>query len=222
MTIDDLDSVTARERTAGMPTRLLVLIVGSLMLCGCSRLLAGDGLVNFGHLDRLTTAMTVEGASVLAVAIYANAPEYEPVDEPGEGYACLDDTARAAILLMDHHESFGDEAALLKAQGMVRFVLQLQSGNGLFYNFVYPDGRINRHGKTSRRKFDFWTARGMWVLGRAVAAFAEQDLPFARRCERAARLTMQAFASRVFSRLQLVERAGRQLPAFQLLCGNDC
>jgi hypothetical protein len=181
-----------------------------------------DKLVNLAYLDHLTTEMTVGEEKVLAVAIYANAPDYVPVDEPSEGYACVDDVARAAVLLMEHWEKYGEESSLRKAKGMVTFVLKLQCGDGLFYNFVYPDGTINLKGKTSLRSFDFWTSRGMWVLGRAVEVFETRDPAFARRCERAARLTLQAFAVRVLDNLEVTKIHGRMVPDFQLLCGNDC
>lgn len=186
--------------------------VMALLLFSLSSVAMAGDLVNLSYLDHLSTEMKIEGEKVLAVAIYANAPDYEVVDEPAEGFACVDDVARAAVLLMDYHRKHGCGASLQKARAMIRFVLKLQCPDGLFYNFVYPDGSINRYGKTSRKKFDFWTSRGMWVLGRAVETFKTKEPAFARRCERAARLTLQAFTVRVLGNPS----------GFQLLCGNDC
>ena len=58
--------------------------------------------IRLDHLRRLTLDVTVGGRPARAVALYAEAPGYEPTGSPArdgaEGLACVDDAARAALV----------------------------------------------------------------------------------------------------------------------------
>src|SRR5450631_4520891 len=58
-------------------------------------------LVNTTHLDYLYIPVTFpDGTNAAGVHIYAEAPDYHFVDAPGEGYTCVDDVSRAALVYL--------------------------------------------------------------------------------------------------------------------------
>ncbi len=174
-----------------------------------------DDIVNFAHLEHLTVDLTITGQKTQGIVIYADGPDFKLVNAPGEGFACVDDVARAAVLYIDANK-------LDKARPLLNFVLQLQGENGLFYNFVYKDGTINRFGKTSRLCDDFWTSRGLWALGKGAEAFRHVEPVFAKACQQGAEKTLRALGLRMKKRSKLVQRYGRTFPTFFLLRGTDC
>ena len=62
---------------------------------------------------------------------------------------------------------------------MLRFVVALQTEDGEFYNFIFSDGTINKNGRTSKKSFDFWAARGYWALAKGYKIFKPIDKNFA-------------------------------------------
>lgn len=132
-------------------------------------------LVNLAHLDRLCEEVTIAGQPCTIVHIYSDAPGYGWTDAAGEGIACVDDIARAAVVYM----RAGDAGHFARIRSLLRFVLLLQNSDGTFYNFVHRDLTINREGATSFASFGFWAARGYWALGEGYAFFRERDPAFA-------------------------------------------
>ena len=66
--------------------------------------------VNKSHLLSLIEKVKLNGDSVCVVDIYADYPTYKPVEAKGEGFACVDDAARAAIFLIRYNEVFHKDA----------------------------------------------------------------------------------------------------------------
>ncbi|HNW58971.1 MAG TPA: hypothetical protein PKI62_04805 [bacterium] len=159
------------------------MLILALLWSSCTT--APRSLVNLAHLDRLCEEVTIAGQPCTIVHIYSDAPDYGWTDAAGEGIACVDDVARAAVVYM----RAGDARHLARIRGLLRFVLLLQNNDGTFYNFVHRDLTINREGPTSVASFGFWAARGYWSLGEGYAFFRERDPAFAaelrsafRRC----------------------------------------
>jgi hypothetical protein len=141
------------------------------------------GAVNFAHIDRLLERISLGGETVTIIHIYANYPDYRWVaaaESGPEGIACVDDAARAAVMLMRSWELRGDTAALGRSRGLLRFVMQMQAPDGEFYNFVRSDHTINTTGRTSLKSFGWWASRGLWAMAMGGRVFAERDTAFAR------------------------------------------
>jgi hypothetical protein len=122
--------------------------------------------------------------SVAIVHVYANYPDYAWVDakESGpEGIACVDDAARAAVVLLRDFELHGRTGSLDRARPLLKFVLAMQAEDGEFYNFVRKDNTINRDGKTSFKSFGWWAARGTWALALGYRVMQHVDTAFALR-----------------------------------------
>jgi len=124
-----------------------------------------NNLLNFRHLEHLYEPIRMDGQRVGIVHIYSEAPDYRWVDASGEGITCVDDVARAAALYLRQYRFTGDETYFQKSRLLLRFVMGMQAPNGLFYNFLLPDHRINKTRHNSVNRLDFWTARAVWALG---------------------------------------------------------
>jgi hypothetical protein len=136
--------------------------------------IAGLGILSY--LDALTFNFTFEGKEVSPVLIYA-APDpdrpgyFIPIraEETGyEGVACVDDTARAAVLALGVYEQTRNPRALRLAGKWLSFVQYMQYPDGDFVNFVRNEnGRRNASGPTSVKGGVWWTGRALWALARA-------------------------------------------------------
>jgi hypothetical protein len=139
--------------------------------------------VNFAHIDRLLERISLGGDTVSIIHIYANYPDYRWVaaaESGPEGIACVDDAARAAVMLMRSWELSGDTAALGRSRGLLRFVMHMQAPDGEFYNFIRSDHTINTTGRTSLKSFGWWASRGLWAMAMGGRVFADRDPAFAR------------------------------------------
>lgn len=128
------------------------------------------------YLEALTFTFVFEGKRVSPILIYAvpdpeSPGRYVPVlaeDSGYEGIACVDDTARAALLALGAYEQTGDLKALRLARRWLTFVQYMQYADGEFANFVRnATGWRNASGPTSIKGGPFWTARALWALARA-------------------------------------------------------
>lgn len=167
------------------------MLLAWLVLSGGLGDVPGAPVLNFSHLDHLTEAIAFMGDSVSIVHIYANYPDYRWVSaqESGpEGIACVDDAARAAVLLLRHFELQHDHSSLARARPLLRFLMYMQSEDGNFCNFILPDHSINTTGRTSVRSFGWWAARGLWAMATGARVLKESDPglaeELARRVER--------------------------------------
>jgi hypothetical protein len=131
--------------------------------------------VNLDNLDTLEFSFPgQDGTPKTGWSIYA-----EPVDRsqplgavkqvgaPGEGFSCVDDVARVALVDLQQFEKTGKPELGAKATEAIKFCLNQQDGQGHFYNFVNADGSINKTGQTSVPGLNWWTARAFWALERA-------------------------------------------------------
>jgi len=159
--------------------------------------------VSFAHLDHMFAEATVEGERVGVLHIYSEAPDYRFAIEPNEGYACVDDVARAMVLLAA--EPRLGAAQLRQLELMTRFVLRMQADNGYFHNFIWAGGRINREYRTSRAELNWWSLRALWGLEAAL-----RRLP--AKSDTATR--MRTATARLVANLKRDLPAGRKLESF--------
>jgi len=93
-----------------------------------------------------------------------------------EGIACIDDTARAAILALQVYERQGSPAARRLAHDWLSFVAYMQQPDGRFVNFILDEhGAKNLPGRTSYVGGRWWTARAMWALATAWRITGDSD-----------------------------------------------
>ena len=156
----------------------IILLLNLGLACGRSSSnnykLQHGTLLNFAHLDYLFEKIRINNREVGIIHIYSNAPDYAWTNAPGEGIACVDDAARAAVLYLRQYKSTRNEDYFLKSKLLLRFILTMQAPNGLFYNFIHRDYRINKTRKNSVNKFDFWTARAVWALGEGYSILKDR------------------------------------------------
>jgi hypothetical protein len=130
-----------------------------------------SSLVNTAHLDHLYTPVVFpDGAPAAGIYIYSNYPDYVNVEATGEGFACVDDVSRAALVYLRAGKYLTDTASRSKLVNLIGFLLEMQSGNGYFYNFMLSNGQINSTGSTSVNNQNWWSWRAFQTLTEAAPA----------------------------------------------------
>jgi hypothetical protein len=135
-------------------------------------------LINTQHLDHLYEEIELKDQPVAVIHIYANAPDYNWTDAPGEGIACVDDVARAAVFYSRHFKYSGNKVSEHKAKRLLTFVKVMQADNGYFYNFIDEEYQIEKDTWNSKPVDDWWTWRAMWALAEGIQVFSESDDAF--------------------------------------------
>jgi len=141
-------------------------ILITILIVVCSELSIGQTTftVNKSHLDYLYKEIEVNGRQMAVIHIYSNAPDYKYVDDIDEGYACVDDAARAAVFYLEYFKTYNDSANLIKYYNLVEFLVYMQAENGFFYNFIWKDNSINKTFKTSVAEPNWWSWRALWAI----------------------------------------------------------
>jgi hypothetical protein len=143
-----------------------------------------SSLVNMRHLDYLYTPFPfATGANVAGIYIYAEAPDYHLVADADEGFTCVDDVSRALQVYCRNKNFNSDTAIQNKALNLVRFLLEMQSANGYFYNFVFPNLTINTSGSTSVNTANWWSWRALYALSEAAPKIRTKDVALASRID---------------------------------------
>ncbi len=125
-------------------------------------------LINTSHLDYLYTPVVFsDGTNAAGVYIYAEAPDYHLVEASGEGFTCVDDVARAVLVYLRSTNFSTDTSVQSKAINLIKFILEMQSTNGYFYNFLFKNGLINKAGSTSVDNPNWWSWRALQTLTEA-------------------------------------------------------
>ncbi|MBL0087861.1 MAG: hypothetical protein IPP44_14750 [Ideonella sp.] len=124
---------------------------------------AGRAL-NLRHFDHLYADRVIAGREMAVVHIYAKHPDYRFDIEPNEGFTCVDDVARALVVLAREWQQAKDPELLRKIRRLTEFVLYLQNENGYFNNFLWGDLRINTDYKTSVAELNWWSLRALGGL----------------------------------------------------------
>lgn len=175
----------------------LLFIVVVLLVVGCQtgKVEPPETLVNTAHLDHLYEEVVMNTLPAAFIYIYADYPDYQPVEAEGEGIACVDDVARAAIFYLRHYEYAHQKTSLEKARKLLQFLLDMQAENGLFYNFIYADHSINTTRGNSVPKADWWAWRALWALAEGYPVFRESDPQFADKIKYSAERVFPAIDS---------------------------
>ncbi|MCB0263795.1 MAG: glycoside hydrolase family 9 protein [Calditrichaeota bacterium] len=136
--------------------------------------------INLAHLDHLYGETVMNGDTVGFIVIYAEAPDYEWVVAPGEGLACVDDVARAAVVYLNDAQQNGTPASEQKLRRLLKFLIHMQAPNGLFYNFIFDDHSINTTRENSQPLPNWWAWRSLWALAEAYPFYQKNDPDFAK------------------------------------------
>jgi hypothetical protein len=193
-----------------------IFIILLIFLTGCvERSAVPDincGPLKSDHLDHLFSEVNLgNGTKAGIVRIYSEYPDYNYNIEPEEGFACVDDVARAVVLLVNCPEYNHDNSLNTIPGEMINFILYMQSDNGYFHNFIWDDGTINKTYRTSLAQPDWWSWRGFW----AMEEFAGKNEINAGKIERAS----NKLADKIFEDLLTADRSvgetqGVRLPAW--------
>jgi len=147
---------------------------------------------NGAHLEHLRESVEVNGEECLNIRIYSEAPDYHFVVDDDEGSACVDDVARAVRLYMERYTLTNDDKYLKHAKGLLKYVLNMQAEDGRFYNFIWPDGTINKEHENSVVSLGWWAARSFRALCISYRYWPNSDVEFKSRIKNAIDATIKA------------------------------
>jgi hypothetical protein len=165
-----------------------------LYLAGCTKKASSQtgppppdsGLVNSLHLDYLYTPVQFPtGTNAAGIYIYSEAPDYHLVAATGEGFTCVDDVSRAALVYLRRSKILTDTAIQAKVFNLIRFILEMQSSNGYFYNFLFANNLINTSGPTSINNANWWSWRALQTLTEAEPFIKTKDAQLYNKMETA-------------------------------------
>ena len=144
---------------------------------------ADSSLVNLRHINYLYTPFQLSGEDVAGIYIYSEAPDYHLVGDADEGFTCVDDVARALQVYCRSKTFTSDTAVQNKALHLTRFLLGMQSANGYFYNFVFPNLTINTSGSTSTNTANWWSWRALYALSESAPKIRAKDATLGTRID---------------------------------------
>jgi hypothetical protein len=181
------------------------------------------GDVNLAHLNFLVEDVEIAGQPMAITHIYSEYPRYEWVDASGEGIACVDDAARAALVYLEDYDRSRDPASLSKARRLLNFVLYMQAEDGQFYNFILDrDGTINKTGNTSFKTSGWWAARGARALSAGYRVLRTVDPDYALRLDQAFQRIRDEWSREVAGRYGTYNPVhGVNVPAWLIGDGSD-
>lgn len=121
--------------------------------------------INLKHFNNLYKEIDFKGKKAAMVCIYSEFPGYLPLEDADEGISCVDDVARAVIMLTEYVNVYGNESSSIdKIKRLTEFVLAMQNDNGYFNNFIFWDKTINSWHPTSVAQLNWWSLRALWGL----------------------------------------------------------
>jgi hypothetical protein len=176
------------------PAQLFIIFFSAFFIVGCNNSIpdkevkknSDSSLVNTSHLDYLTIPVTfTNGVKASGIYIYAEAPDYHFVTDSDEGFTCVDDVARAAQVYLRSSRFSSDTAIQNRTKNLIRFILEMQSENGYFYNFLFPGNKINKTGSTSANGPNWWSWRALQTLSEANPLIKGLDAELATRIDSA-------------------------------------
>ena len=143
-------------------------------------------LVNLSHLNYLYVPVTFPtGTNAAGIFIYADAPDYHLVGADGEGFTCVDDVARATQVYVRSAKFSSDTSLQNKTYNLINFILEMQSPNGYFYNFLFPENTINTNGATSINNANWWSWRALYTLSEARPLIRTNNPQFGNKIDAA-------------------------------------
>ena len=176
-----------------------------------------SSLVNLQHLEYLYTPVSFpSGTQAAGIYIYADAPDYRLVQANGEGFTCVDDVARAALVYLRSPQIASDTAAQNKLYKLISFVLEMQSPNGYFYNFLFESGLINKFGASSANGPDWWSWRALQALTESIPYLKNANPGLASKVEVSVNLLVENI-KRDFGSLPLETKVANGVTAPQWL-----
>lgn len=150
------------------------------------RTTADSSLLNTKHLDHLYTPITfADSVKAAGIYIYSEAPDYHLVADSDEGFTCVDDVSRATLYYLRTKNFSTDTVTKNKVFKLLHFILEMQSENGYFYNFLFLNNSINKIGKTSINTPNWWSWRALQTLTEAAPLIKKINVQFAEKIDAA-------------------------------------
>ena len=192
---------------------------------------ADEFYLNLDHLDFLSEDITIDGQGMTVMNLYAEPNDrndlskgYHYVGDAQEGFACLDDTARAVVALAEHYRLYQDEHSIQEIAKMLEFVLYMQEEDGEFKNFLAKDAEGNYYKKdsaSSYKTFGYWGSRGYTALVYGYEALKDRNPDLKARVKAGMDLCVHRIDSEISQKYgDYLTVSGYSMPAWNLSGDN--
>lgn len=194
----------------------IVFAASLFMIMNCSKKSEQPlpSLITTAHLDHLYEQVTIQDTEMGIIHIYSNYPDYQWVDASGEGIACVDDVARAAIFYLELYKQTNKPEYELKMKNMIKFLKYMQADNGWFYNFIEKDYSINRTHKNSTALPTWWTWRALWAISEVALFFKDKDYSYVQSLQTCMAKSVQSLLNQKPNSMNLKRNSGFDLPTW--------
>jgi len=128
---------------------------------------------NLSHALSLVDSIKIDKETISFIYIYSEYPDYKPTAAIGEGITCVDDVGRFMEVLETEILVYNNKRLIPIAKGMTNFLLYMSRNDGLWYNFLLQDGKINKNHQNSVAEFGWWAIRGLRGLAAAYCIFKD-------------------------------------------------
>ena len=189
-------------------------IIVSVFLLSVAVVFPQKSLVNTAHLDHLYQEIKVNNVKLGIIHIYAESPDYKWIEASGEGIACIDDAARAAVFYMNYYKQTHDKKYLPQIRSLINFQLYMHAANGFFYNFIWKDYTIDTTYRTSIAQPNWWSWRALWALTEAQKFYLKINPRFSREIKKHIIATIDALDKWLTTGNKTAVYGGYELPAW--------
>ncbi|TFE25589.1 carboxypeptidase-like regulatory domain-containing protein [Cohnella luojiensis] len=146
---------------------------------------ADEVYLNLKHFNFMNEKVTIDGIPMFITHLYSEPVDrndlskgYEWVGDPQEGFAAVDDVARAVIAYVEHYKTYGDAFSYDMIKRGLEFLMWMQHDDGDFDNFVVKDadGTIyKKDSHSSQKSFSWWAVRAYEAMGRSLPQLKKAD-----------------------------------------------
>lgn len=146
---------------------------------------ADEVYLNLKHFNFMNEKVTIDGIPMFVTHLYSEPIDrndlskgYEWVGDPQEGFAAVDDVARAVIAYVEHYRTYGDNHSYDMIRRGLEFLMWMQHDDGDFDNFVVkdPDGTIHKKDShSSQKSFSWWAVRAYEAMGKSLPVLKKAD-----------------------------------------------
>lgn len=193
-----------------------------LLFAGCGNV-QKKSPVNLDHALSLIDSVSVNDDRIYYMAIYADYPDYKPIAAKGEGIACVDDAGRFMEVLETEILVCGNRALLPTAKGLTKFLLYMSRADGLWYNFLDENGRINTTHVNSQADFGWWAIRGIRGLAAAYTILKEfpEEAELLKQVDQRLRISLKRMEPDLAKYPQKVASEFGAVPAWSIKSAPD-
>lgn len=142
--------------------------------------------INLDHFLFMNEQVEIDDIPMLITHLYSEPIDrnnlslgYKWVGDPQEGFAAVDDVARAVTAFVEHYRLYGDATSYENIKLGLQFLMWMQYEDGDYDNFVvqHENGTIEKKDSySSNKSFSWWALRAYEAMAEAYPIIKDEDM----------------------------------------------